>query len=195
MAYLSGLQEYLQEHYFISVYDQALQSGEMYTFHAHGQQIFQGKVIKNDTFDLEIAAAAKQLQRLPKTNIKLIYPSVLQQDIQKQIKIDPQISQKKIPPLVHAKERYHVKNKSLFPLMEERQVLFFYMLEGEVLKGILADFSRYEMTVHLKGALPVTIFRHALLNLTDKKKRSYLKSFQEKAKDWQKSQLYITEVS
>lgn len=195
MGYLSGFQEYIDEHYLISIYDHALQSGEEFTFHAHDHTIFQGKISVNGTYDVEIehGDGDKVRKYHPKTDIKLIYPSLFQQKVQPQIKIEPKISRKNLPPIVSGKERNYVKNKSLYPLMEERTVLFFYLLEGEVIKGLIADFSRYEITVHLKGVVPITIFRHALLDITDKKKRSYLKSFQEKAKDWQKSQLYISQ--
>ena len=60
--------------------------------------------------------------------------------------------------------------------MNERQVLFFTLLEGEIIRGIAADFSRYDITVHLKGGIPVILLRHSVYDLRDKAGRCYLKS-------------------
>ena len=87
-------------------------------------------------------------------------------------------------------KRYHVKNKTLFPLMKEKKVVFMTLLEGEIVRGIIAGFSRYEITVNLKGGIPVTVLRHSIYDLRDKKGRCFLKSFQDKHKDWEKSGLW-----
>ena len=85
-----------------------------------------------------------------------------------------------------------MKNKSLFPLMKEKEVLFFTLLEGEIIRGIIADFSRYDITVSLKGARLVTILRHAIYDIRNKEGRSFLRSFQEEHRDWQKSPIYVS---
>ena len=76
--------------------------------------------------------------------------------------------------------------------MKERTALFFTLLEGEVLKGIIAAFNRYEITAHMKGGLPLTILRHSIHDIRDKKGRCYLKNIQEKSEDWKKSGLYVS---
>jgi sRNA-binding regulator protein Hfq len=59
--------------------------------------------------------------------------------------------------------------------MEQRQVLFFTLLEGEVLRGAISGFSRYEITLSMKGELPLTILQHAVYDLRDKNGRGYIK--------------------
>ena len=105
---------------------------------------------------------------------------------------DKKIKELKLDSILSPRERYHIKNKSLFPLMHEREVVFFTLLEGEMLRGIICDFSRYEITLKLKGGTPVTILRHAIYDLRDKKGRCFLKSFQETRRDWEKSSLYVS---
>ena len=61
-----------------------------------------------------------------------------------------------------------------------------------MVKGIIADFSRYEITLNLKGGTPVTILRHAIYDLRDKRGRCYLKTFQETHRDWEKSPLFVS---
>jgi hypothetical protein len=81
-----------------------------------------------------------------------------------------------LEPIVSPKERHHIKNKTLFPLMQDREVLFFTLLEGEIIRGLVAAFSRYDLTVSLKGGIPVTVLRHSILDVRDKKGRCYLKT-------------------
>ena len=75
--------------------------------------------------------------------------------------------------------------------MKEREVLFFTLLGGEKLKGIVGSFSRYEIVLNMKGGAPVTILRHGVHDVRNKKKRCFLKSTQEYTKDWKRSRLYM----
>ena len=68
-------------------------------------------------------------------------------------------------------------------------------MEGEIVKGIVTDFTRYDITVTLKGGIPVYILRHSVYDLRDKRGRCFLKSFQEKRRDWEKSDLFVSPVS
>ena len=79
--------------------------------------------------------------------------------------------------------------------MKEKQVMFFTLLEGEIIRGIIADFSRYEITVILKGGSPITILRHSIYDLRDKRGRCFLKLFQETRTDWEKSNLFVPSAS
>ena len=76
--------------------------------------------------------------------------------------------------------------------MKEKQVVFFTLLEGEIIRGIIADFSRFDITVNLKGGIPVTVLRHSIYDVENKEGRSFLKSFQEKYRDWEKSELFVS---
>jgi hypothetical protein len=97
-----------------------------------------------------------------------------------------------LEPIYAPAERYIVKNKTLFPLMKEREVVFCTLLEGEVIRGIIADFSRYDLTIHAKGGLPIVILRHSIYDLRNKQGRCLLKSFQDQHKDWQKTALFVS---
>jgi hypothetical protein len=79
--------------------------------------------------------------------------------------------------------------------MMEKDVLFVTLLEGEIIKGLLSGFSRYEISMNMKGKSPVTILRHSIFNMKSKKGRSFLKSHQETQRDWEKSALFVTNDS
>jgi ribosomal protein S1 len=191
MGYLSGLQEYLDEAYNISIFDQALASEQPWELHIHNHRTIKARIIENLRYDVKVSVNGAADEILPKTDVKLIYPEDLAGSVTPLIKTDNKVRDMGLEPIISPKKRYHIKNKSIFPLMKERAVLFFTLIEGEIIKGIVAGFSRYEITVNLKGGTSVTILRHGIYDLRNKKGRCFLKSFQETNRDWEKSPLFI----
>ena len=192
MGHLSGLKEYLDESYNTSIFDQALSSNQLWELHLHNHRIIKAKITKNSRYDLNVKVDGEGDEELPKTDVKLIYPEDLAGSVASLLKTDKKVRDLGLETIISTKKRYHIKNKSLFPLMKEKNVLFFTLLEGEIVKGIVAGFSRYEITVNLKGGVPVTILRHSIYDLRDKKGRCFLKSFQETRRDWEKSPLFVS---
>lgn len=193
MGKLSGLEEYLKEAYDESVFDKAAGSGKQWAIHVHGHEIMKVQILENLKYDISIITESSGKKSIPKVNIKLIYPENISDSVIPLLTIDQKIKGLGLEPISTPKRRYHVKNKSLFPLMKERSAVFFTLLEGEVIRGIIAGFSRYEITLHMKGGVPLTVLRHSIYDLRDKKGRSYLKSFQESRRDWEKSPLYCNQ--
>ena len=195
MKILVGLDEYLKENYRCSVFDSALQSGKEWVLHLHGYEILQGRLVENGKYDILFAPSSNTTEggtdrlTLPKLSVKLLYPAEIRVQVAKAIKTDARVAGLRLLPIPEPSKRYHVKNKSLYPLMRGRVVVFFTLLEGEMVRGLVADFSRYEVTLNLKGGLPVTILRHAVYNVVDKEGTCYLKTVQEKRQDWCRSPL------
>ena len=190
MGYLLGLQEYLDQEYHLSIFDHAVESKKPWEIQVHGSRIITALILENQKYDLKISVSEGKSEILPKIQVKLLYPEEVSQAVRSRIRTDKKVKDLKLDPILSPRKRYHIKNKSLFPLMKENQVVFFTLLEGEIVRGILSGFSRYQVTVNLKGGVPVTILRHSILDLRDKKGRCFLKSFQEKHRDWEKSNLY-----
>ncbi len=192
MGYLAGFDEYLAKNYDLSIFDTLSQSTQTYNFHIHGKHIYTGNVIKNDKYDVEVLwQGQKEKQIVPKIQIKFLYAADLGNKVVDLIRINEKVKAATLQPIYSPSKRRHIKNKTLYPLMIERRVLFFTLLEGEVLKGIVRNFNRYEITLHMKGGLPVVILRHSIFDVRDKRGRCFLKSYQEKYRDWEKSPLYI----
>ncbi len=192
MGFLSGFQEYLKQTYNASVFDQVCESGQPWEFHLHGHRIIRAHIRKNLVYDLKIKSDDTKQSVLSKTDIKMLYPSEASHATQPLLKTDPKVLKLALEPIITPALRRHIKNKSLFPLMKERKVVFITLLEGEVIKGLITGFTRYEITCSLKGGIPISILRHAIYDLRDKKGRSFLKSTQEARKDWEKSSLYVS---
>ena len=193
MGYLAGLGEYLDRNYEISVFDTIMASGAPWVFQIHGNRSITAVISENDKWALTIAAEGRAKEELQKIEIKYLYPADTAADIEPLIKTDKKVGALGLEPIFAPGKRYFVKNKTLFPLMKDREVLFLTLLEGEVIRGIVVDFSRYDITVSLKGERLLTILRHGIYDLRDKKGRSFLKSFQEKHRDWEKNALFISD--
>ncbi len=195
MGHISGLQEYLDENYDRSVFDESLNSKEPWELHVHGRKIIRATVLENLKYDVVLKIEGNQEQELiPKHNIKCLYPVDAAESIRRSIKTDPKVMALGLEPVISLKERRFIKNKSLFPLMKEKEVVFFTLLEGEVIRGIITYFTRYDIIVNMKGGNPITILRHSIYDLRNKKGRCFLKSFQEERKDWEKSPLFVSEM-
>ena len=193
MGFLSGFQEYLTQAYGSSVFDRACESKQPWEFHIHGKNIIRAKILKNLVYDLKIASNDTKETVLSKTDIKMLYPSEVSEAVQPLLKTDKKVTKLAMEPIITPALRRHIKNKSLYPLMKERKVVRLTLLEGEIVKGLITGFSRYEITCSLKGGLPVFILRHSVYDLRDKKGRSFLKSSQERRRDWEKSSLYVSQ--
>jgi sRNA-binding regulator protein Hfq len=194
MGYLSGLTEYLGENYGRSVFDEALSSKKPWEMHVHGRKIITATVLENLKYDVNLQVEGKEGQELlQKHDIKCLYPADTAESVRGFVKTDPKVMALGLEPVLSLKERRYVKNKSLFPLMKGKEVVFFTLLEGEVVRGVIAGFTRYDITVHMKGRMPVVILRHAVHDLRNKKDRCFLKSSQEERRDWQKSPLFVSE--
>lgn len=193
MGYLAGLNEYLDAHYQESLFDQAVVDGMKWEMHLHGHKVVKARILENLTYDIKVSVHDSGNETLPKIQVKFLYADEIADTVKPLIRENKAVKSLAVGPHFSPRYRNHVKNKTLYPLMKERNVLFFTLLEGEVIKGIVAEFNRYEITVHMKGALPVSLLRHSIYDVRDKKGRCYLKSHQEKRQDWQKSSLYVAE--
>jgi len=191
VGYLLSLQEYLDESYRLSVFDTVFETKEQWGFHLFKHRIVSARIKENLTYDVKLDIEGEGEELLPKTDVKLIYGQELADAVKPLLKTDKKVRELGLEPIISPSKRHHIKNKSLFPLMKERQALFFTLLEGEIVKGIVAGFSRYEITVNLKGGIPVTILRHSIYDLRNKKGRCFLKSSQEKHRDWEKTDLFV----
>jgi len=191
MGYLQGLSEYLDESYNLSVFQKALESKEFWELHLHEHRIIKVKVLKNLIYDIKAVSEQDMKEVIAKVQIKCLYPAEASEPVRQLIKTDKKVKALDLEPIFSPNHRYFVKNKSLFPLMKEKQVVYFTMLEGEIIRGIIAGFSRYDIIVNLKSGIPLTLLRHGIYDLRDKKGRCYLKSFQQERRDWEKSSLFI----
>lgn len=191
MGHLAGLKEYLDASYARSTFEQLLASQEVWTFHLHGQRVVTARLTDVQTYDLKMDIVDREETEVPKLQVKFFYLSEHAEALRKLIKTDQKVRDQQLGPIQSLKERRFVKNKTLFPFMQEKEVVFFTLLEGEIIRGLITDFSKYEIIVSLRGGIPVILLRHGIYDLRNKRDRCLLKSFQAQRRDWQKSTLFV----
>jgi sRNA-binding regulator protein Hfq len=192
MQYLAGLKEYLDANYNRFALDMAHTQGTWHVFHLHGRRILPACIVENHTYETTLEDENGHRITVHKTDIKFFHSMEEALQIAEKIKIDSSVRSMGLEAIYSTKGRHFIKNKSLYPLMLDREVLFITLLEGEILRGVIQAFNRYEIQLSLKTGLPVTILRHALYDVRNKKGRSFLKSVQNTQKDWKKSQYFVS---
>ena len=191
-GHLNGLDEYLAIQDSHSVFDDALASGNPWNFHVHPGRIITARLTAVETYDVIVAAQEGETETLRKHDIHFLYPAAEAAGIAKLVKPDPAVAGLGLIPTAFHRDRQFVKNKTLFPLMEERTVVFVTLRDGSVIRGLITGFSRYDIHVSMKGGVSLTLLRHSLHDIRDKDGRCYLKSVQAQHKDWKKSSVFIT---
>jgi hypothetical protein len=176
MSETGTLNRYLEDNYNKSVFDAALGDPSPWVYHLHDRRIVHARTVSDSTYRVVLSVDGQPEKEIEKTSIKLLYPASYAQVAEKLIKSDPKIKANPLAPIIYPKARHHIKNKTLFPLMQQREVLFFTLLEGEIVRGLILAFSRFDLTIGLKGGIPIVVLRHGILDVRDKKGRCYLKS-------------------
>lgn len=191
MAFLAGLNDYLLKQYRYSTFEEALSSGACYCLHLHGQRILQGSITENSPYGVVVTSREGERTELHKTQIKMLYPAEQADGVNARMTIDEAVRSRAQDPIVPAKPRHHIKNKTLFPLMRAGMPLVVTLLEGEVLEGVIQSFARYELTLALGDHVQVVVLRHAIFDVRNSEGRCFLKSSQQTLRDWTASELYI----
>lgn len=176
MEQSDALKNYMDENYERSIFDELQKNGEVWVFHLHGHQTIAGSVKINNKYDLVLKTDTQDRVPLTKHNIKFLYPLEDHEEQKRRIKIDKKVRKEELGPILNPRQRNHIKNKTLFPLMLDKTVLQFTTLEGDIIAGIVGDFSRWEITILGRGGLSVVFLRHAVQDIRDKGDKCYLKS-------------------
>ena len=181
---LAGLREYLEINQYQTVYQRARDKSDPLCLFLHGclEQI--GTVQKEDKYELDFIHESGTLDRIHKVKVKFLCARPDREKVLKHLKRDKALVDKPEGPHFNPRYRHHIKNKSLYPLMNRKEVMYFTLVEGEILRGIITGFSRYEINLNMKQGVPAILFRHSIFDIRDKKGRSYLKSAVEKSKNY-----------
>lgn len=190
-SHLVGLSEYLAEHDNHSVFDDVLASETLWSFHAHPGRVITARLTGVETYDVTLTPEEGEAESLGKHDIHFLYPAEQAAALGKLVKPDKAVQALGLEPTVYHRDRQFVKNKTLFPLMVERTVVFITLRDGAVIRGLITGFSRYDIHISMKGGVEVTLLRHSLHDIRDKEGRGYLKPAQEKRKDWKKSSVFV----
>lgn len=172
-ASCDALEIYRKERGSDSFFKQECGSGAAWCFFLHDKNKLTGRIVRNEKFECDVADPQGAEQRIHKVLVKFACPAAFADEVERQLKLNEAVAARKEGPHFLPKYRHPIEDRALFDLMNRREVLFFTMLEGEVLRGIIRGFSKYEIRLGMKGDVPVVILRHGVYDLRDKRGRSY----------------------
>lgn len=152
-----------------SCLDEARDSGERIAIAIHGKDKIIGTVVEVAPYSVtlqpdEDGAEPRELHKL---QLKYAWDPDDWKLVRKGTRTDKSRSRDPLPPIERPQDRYTCSDKRLFRYLDEEQQVQATLLEGDVLRGTLTWFGRYEFGMRLKSDVEVTVFRHALFDLTD----------------------------
>jgi len=114
------------------------------------------------TFTLDEDGSPRELHKL---ELKYAYDPGDWKLVKKAVKADKRAAAEGRRPEVRPQDRYSCSDKRLFGYMDRTQEVVATLLDGDVVRGVVSWFGRYEFGMTIKGGAEITVFRHALRDL------------------------------
>jgi sRNA-binding regulator protein Hfq len=194
MGCLQGFRDYTIQHAATSIFDYAVKSGQLWCLHSHPGQLVVAKVIANGTYEVSVVDEAGQTRQVHKVPLKFLYPQAMQARVAKLVTTHAAIQARGLEPRYKTRDRVHLMNKTLYVAILDKTPLTVTTYEGEVLTGVLASYSRFEMVMLLDKGLPVAVLRHAVQLATDPTGRDLTQVAQKESKDYRRSAHWVEEA-
>jgi sRNA-binding regulator protein Hfq len=177
---LAGLKDYLAAHQQESVFAREAGKGTFWCLFLHGGERKKGRIESDQKYEIDFVTEDNVVEKVHKVNVKILCDASREDEVVERLRTNEALKAAPEGPHFGPRYRHHIKNKTLYPLMNRKEVLFFTTLEGEVVRGVITGFSRFEIELSMKGGVSVVLLRHALFDVRDKKGRSYSKEAVEK---------------
>ena len=103
-----------------------------------------------------------EAHHLEKLNIKYMYKKDEMSHIVQDIKVDAELKAQSLVSIVHKSERFQVDNRVLARCRKQKIPVRLTLRGGEIMTGVIAWFSQYEIKMFLAHGASVVVFRHGL---------------------------------
>jgi len=114
------------------------------------------------TFTFETDGETIELHKL---QVKYAYAPADWKKVKKGIRYESKKPEVEVLPAERPQDRYSCSDKRLFSYLDSEQEIAATLLGGDMMRGRITWFSRYEFGLALRTGVEVTVFRHALKNL------------------------------
>ena len=129
-------------------------------FELYGGHI-QGIISRRLTYSLVVLTDG-EAHHLEKLNIKYMYKKDEMPDIVQDIEVDAELKARNLVSIAHKSERFQVDNFVLARCRKEKIPVRLTLRGGEIITGVIAWFSQYEIKMFLAHGASVVVFRHGL---------------------------------
>lgn len=131
----------------------------------HGRSELRGTVVENGPYEVKIETSSG-VETVHKLQLKLGCVASDASKVSKRVKRDPE-RDAVAEPVWRPQDRYGCSDKRLFGYLDNATRVRAVTLEGDAVTGELRWMSRWEFGLELKGRAMVTVFRHALADVSE----------------------------
>lgn len=161
------METYCSENPMRSCLDETLAAEGSLTLGLHGSRTLTGRFLAVEPYTITVAPRGKRgvegdPVEIHKLQIKYAHTPDAWKVVKKAIRFDRNLRSNPISPIERPQDRYTSSTKRLFRYLDQELVVVATLLEGEVLRGTVSWFSRFEIGLQLKPDAEAVLFRHAL---------------------------------
>lgn len=143
-----------------------LVEGAAITLGLTGGRTLTGVVRSVDAYSFVFQEDGADPVELHKLQAKFAYAPSAWKVVKKALRVDKRVAAQPREPALRPQDRYSCSDKRLFGYMERHLDVSATTLEGDLLRGRVAWFSRYEFALELKPGVELVLFRHALRDIS-----------------------------
>lgn len=150
-----------------SVLDAAVASAAPLTLLLHGHRRVTGTILSVEAYRFRIKTEEGAEEDVHKLQAKLAFQPDAYKRLRKVLRMDKALEASPLPPVERPQDRYGCSDRRLFKYLDTKVEVQATTLEGEIVRGCVSWFGRYEFGLKLKGDAEVVVFRHALHDLRE----------------------------
>ena len=141
----------------------SVETGEPVVVALHGGQRAPGVVQSVRRYDFDfLPQGFDEPIEIRKLQVKFAYRPADWKALDRALGNDRAREKRPLSPAERPQDRFSLADKRLFQCMDKGQTVAVTLLEGEVIRGKVAWFGRWEFGLRLRGDAEVVIFRHAI---------------------------------
>lgn len=161
------LKEHREQNRLRSCLDRAKAIDAPLTLELHGKSRISGQISTIEAYSVTVTPDGGEATEIHKLQLKYAWNPSDWKAVKKAVKIDKALAAEPVDPIARPQDRYTCSDKRLFRYMDSGDAVQVTLLEGEQIKGVVTWFGRYEFGLKLKGDVEITVFRHALHDLSE----------------------------
>jgi sRNA-binding regulator protein Hfq len=131
----------------------------------HEGTTLKGTVIDVEPYQIMFRPDSGEPVAIHKLKLLYAYAPDAWKAVKKGIRVDKKHGRDTEQPAVRPQDRYSCSDRRLFGYLDRNVDLNVSLLSGEVLRGHITWFGRYEFGLKLRSDAEITVFRHALRDL------------------------------
>jgi len=156
-----------EAHYARSLLDEAAADGRKVVFALHGGRLVEGAITAIDRYEFSLDVGQDEPEVVHKLAVKYALDPKDIKRVRRATRFEKDVKDNPRDPIVRPQDRYTCSDRRLFGYVDGETAVRVVSLEGERFQGTIQVMSRYEFILKLKGGVLLTVFRHALADLSE----------------------------